>query len=327
MHFAIYQTRLAVPDFFVAAQTGKHGIIIAKWAHVDGLGTYRQGVCVMTIHKFSEKDIHRFGQYLNEAEYAQGSTEKYLRDVRSFAAWAGKEPITREMPGHWKAHLLSKAYCPETINSMLSALNRFFNFLGWRDFHVKYLRIQRRLFRNEKKELTKEDYNRLLDTARNQGKERLALLMETICATGIRVSELKYITVEAIQSGRAEISLKGKIRTILLHGKLCKKLRKYATKQKITSGEIFLTRSGKGLTRRQIWAEMKALCGKAGVVETKVYPHNLRHLFAQTFYRIYKDVVHLADVLGHASINTTCIYLLTTGKEHVKQLEQLKLIS
>lgn len=281
----------------------------------------------MAVHRLSEKDIQHFTQYLAESEYAQGSIEKYLRDVRAFAAWMGAAPVTRDALVRWKEHLLAKSYRPETINSMLSALNRFFVFQGWEDFHVKYLRIQRRLFRSEKRELTKEDYSRLLEAARRQGKERLALLMETICATGIRVSELKYITMEAIQSGRADISLKGKIRTILLPGKLCKKLRKYAAKQKNTSGEIFLTRSGKGLTRRQIWAEMKALCKEAGVSAAKVYPHNLRHLFARTFYRVYKDVAHLADILGHASINTTRIYLISTEKEYTRQLEQLKLIS
>ena len=159
------------------------------------------------------------------------------------------------------------------------------------------------------------------------GRTRLALLMETICATGIRVSEVKYITAEAVETGRAEISLKGKIRTILLPGKPCRKLQKYARKQKIVSGEIFLTRNGKGLSRRQIWAEMKSLCEKAGVAATKVFPHNLRHLFAQAFYRVCHDVVKLADVLGHSSIETTRIYLISTGAEHVRQLDRLGLIS
>ena len=177
------------------------------------------------------------------------------------------------------------------------------------------------------RELTREDYDRLIATARQLGRERLALLMETICATGIRVSEVKYLTVEAVEAGRAEISLKGKIRTILIPGKLCRKLRKYARTQKIVSGEIFLTRNGKGLSRRQIWAEMKSLCAKAGVEATKVFPHNLRHLFAQAFYRVCRDVVKLADVLGHSSIETTRIYLISTGEEHVRQLDRLGLIS
>ena len=192
---------------------------------------------------------------------------------------------------------------------------------------MKYLKIQRKLFRGTEKELTKEEYIRLLETANSGGKVRLALLIETICATGIRVSEVKYITVEAVERGRAEIALKGKIRTILLPGKLCRKLQKYARKQKITSGEIFLTRSGKGISRRQIWAEMKALCKRADVAPSKVFPHNLRHLFARTFYRVCRDVAKLADVLGHSSIETTRIYLISTGVEHARQLERLGLIS
>jgi len=199
--------------------------------------------------------------------------------------------------------------------------------LGWNDFRVKYLKIQRRLFRRADRDLSKAEYKKLFDTAVSLGKNRLALLMEVICATGIRVSEVKYITVEAARAGRADISLKGKIRTILLPGKLCRKLQKYAKKQKIVSGELFLTRNGKGLSRRQIWAELKALCKKAGVEATKVFPHNLRHLFARTFYRIYKDIVKLADVLGHSSIETTRIYLISTGAEQARQLERPGLIS
>ena len=192
---------------------------------------------------------------------------------------------------------------------------------------MKYLKIQRKLFRGAEKELTKGEYSCLLETANCLGKTRLALLIETICATGIRVSEVKYITAEAVQVGRAEIALKGKIRTILLPGKLCRKLQKYSRRQKITSGEIFLTRSGKGISRRQIWAEMKALCKKANVAPSKVFPHNLRHLFARTFYHASRDVAKLADVLGHSSIETTRIYLISTGVEHTRQLERLGLIS
>lgn len=199
--------------------------------------------------------------------------------------------------------------------------------MGWQELRIKYLKIQRKLFRGTEKELTKEEYMRLIETACSLGKARLALLIETICATGIRVSEVRYITEEAIQAGRADIALKGKIRTILLPGKLCRKLQKYAKRQKITSGEIFLTRSGRGISRRQIWAEMKALCKKANVVPSKVFPHNLRHLFARTFYRACRDVAKLADVLGHSSIETTRIYLISTGIEHARQLERLGLIS
>lgn len=271
--------------------------------------------------------INAFAQYLRDEEREPGTVEKYLRDIHAFAAWAGCREIGKALSISWKERLKSSAYQPDTINAKLSALNKFFAFLGWNDCRVKLLKIQRRLFRRVDKDLTKEEYKRLLDTSAGLGKDRLSLLMETICATGIRVSEVKYITLEAVQNGCSEIALKGKIRTILIPAKLCRKLQKYAQKQKIASGEIFLTRNGKGLSRRQIWAEMKALCEKADVEPSKVFPHNLRHLFARTFYRVYKDIAKLADVLGHSSIETTRIYLLSTSLEHVRQMERLGLIS
>lgn len=274
-----------------------------------------------------QAQLTAFERHLRLEEREPGTIEKYLRDVRAFAAWLEEKPLDKEAAVAWKEHLLAKHYAPSTINSMLIAVNRFFRFLHWDELRVKTVRVQRRIFRSRERELTKEEYVRLLETAHALGRERLALLMETICATGIRVSEVKYLTVEAVEAGRAEISLKGKIRTILIPGKLCRKLRKYARTQKIVSGEIFLTRNGKGLSRRQIWAEMKSLCAKAGVEATKVFPHNLRHLFAQAFYRVCRDVVKLADVLGHSSIETTRIYLISTGEEHVRQLDRLGLIS
>ncbi|MDE7042167.1 MAG: tyrosine-type recombinase/integrase [Oscillospiraceae bacterium] len=210
---------------------------------------------------------------------------------------------------------------------MLSAVNRLLKFLGREECRVRSLRIQRRTFREQSRELTRGEYQRLLDAAAGLGRERLALLMETICATGIRVSEVQYITVEAARAGRTEIRLKGKIRTILLPSKLCRKLLKYARKQKTASGEIFLTRSGAPVSRRQIWREMKALCKEAGVEASKVFPHNLRHLFATAFYRACRDIVKLADVLGHSSIDTTRIYLITTGAEHARQMEKLGLVT
>ena len=271
--------------------------------------------------------IIAFEQFLRAEERVSGTIDKYLRDVRSFAAWLGKRPLDKEACAAWKEGLQAEKLCPETVNSKLSALNKFLKFIHREDCCVKYLRIQHRLFRRTDRDLTKADYTHLLETANNMGRTRLALLMETICATGIRVSEVKYITAEAVEEGRTEISLKGKIRTILIPGKLCRKLQKYARRQKIVSGEIFLTRNGKGLSRRQIWAEMKSLCEKAGVAPSKVFPHNLRHLFAQAFYRVCHDVVKLADVLGHSSIETTRIYLISTGSEHVRQLDRLGLIS
>lgn len=274
----------------------------------------------------SPASVAAFARRLREDERSPGTIENYLRHVRAFAAWAGGEAVTKELAAQWKDHLAHSGYCPGTVNTMLVALNRFFTFQGWRDCQVRALRVQRRLFREDNRELTREEYERLVEAARSLGRERLELLMETICSTGIRVSEVKYITVEALAQGRAEISLKGKIRTILLPGKLCRKLLKYAKKQKTVSGEVFLTRNGTGLSRKQIWSEMKAICAKAKVAASKVFPHNLRHLFARTFYKVCRDVVKLADVLGHSSIETTRIYLISTGAEHAHTLERVRLL-
>ena len=280
----------------------------------------------MNHHILTMDQFNLFRQHLKQEDREQSTIEKYLRDLRLFAAWLADRAVTSEIVTDWKNHLRTEGYKPETINSKLSSLNKFFAFMQWTDCRAKYLKIQRKMFRSPERELTKGEYLRLLETADALGKARLGLLIETICATGIRVSEVKYITIEAVQAGCADIALKGKIRTILLPRKLCRKLQKYAQKQKITSGEIFLTRSGKGISRRQIWAEMKALCKKAGVAPSKVFPHNLRHLFARTFYRVCRDVAKLADVLGHSSIETTRIYLISTGTEHARQIERLGLI-
>ena len=273
------------------------------------------------------EQIMAYGGYLRTEERAPGTIEKYLRDARSFAVWLDGAPVTKENATGWKEQLRAQGYAPATINSMLAALNNLFRFLGWNECHMKFLKIQRKLFRDTARELTRTEYEQLIRTAEAQGKHRLALLMETICATGVRVSEVKYLTVEAARTGCAEISLKGKIRTILLPNKLCRKLLQYGRAQKIASGEIFLTRSGRGISRKQVWAEMKAVCRKAGVADSKVFPHNLRHLFARAFYQASRDVVKLADVLGHSSIETTRIYLLSTGAEHARQLARLGLIS
>ena len=265
--------------------------------------------------------------WLRQSERSPATIEKYLRDVQAFAHWLNGKPVTKELVTGWKEYLQSEHRAPASVNAALSALNGLFCFLGWADCRAKFLRIQRRLFRDQAKELTCADYNRLVGTARNLGRERLALVMETICATGIRVSEVRYITVEAARQGRAEIALKGKIRVILLPAKLCRKLLKYAQKQKIASGEIFLTGNGNSISRCQIWAEMKRLCKYAGVELPRVFPHNLRHCFAVAFYRAYKDIAKLADVLGHSSIETTRIYLLTSSEEHQRQLDRLGLVS
>ena len=280
----------------------------------------------MEYHTSTVEQIREFSRYLREEERETATIDKYSRDVKDFFIWLKDREISRERMGEWRGYLLQAGRKPVTINGKLSALNKFLSFLGRNDCRTKYLKIQRRLFRSTEKQLSKQEYIRLMETAHSLGRERLALLMETICATGIRVSEVKYITAEAIRAGRTEIALKGKIRTILLPGKLCRKLKKYAGKRKIVSGEVFLTRNGKGMSRRQIWAEMKSLCEKAGVAPSKVFPHNLRHLFAQTFYRVCRDVAKLADVLGHSSIETTRLHLISTEAEHVRQMERMGLI-
>lgn len=280
----------------------------------------------MQVRRIGNEQLQIFRAELRQEGRSPGTVEKYLRDVCAFSAWLKGREAGRETAVLWKEALLERGLAPATINSMLAALNKFFAVFGWIECRVKPLRIQRRMFRDASRELTRQEYIRLLDTARTLGRERLELLLETICATGIRVSEVRYITVKAACRGRTEISLKGKIRMILLPSKLCRKLLKYAKKKRIASGEIFLTRGGRSLSRKQVWTEMKAICGRAGVAAKKVFPHNLRHLFARTFYSACRDVVKLAGVLGHSSIETTRIYLMTTEAEHLKTLDLLRLI-
>ena len=280
----------------------------------------------MEPRKITEETLAAFARQLGEEERSPATLEKYLREVRQFAAFLGGREVTRELAAAWREEL-SARQSPATVNGKLTSLDRLLAFLGWEDCRVKHLRVQRQLFRDSARELSREEYARLVETARRLGRGRLSLLMETICATGIRVSEVRYITAEAVREGRTEIALKGKIRTILLPGKLCRKLEKYARQKKITSGELFLTRSGRPMSRKQIWAEMKGVCRAAGVAPSKVFPHNLRHLFARCFYRVSRDVAKLADVLGHSSIETTRIYLISTGAEHARTLDQLRLIS
>ena len=264
----------------------------------------------MSEQRLTGYQIQGYAKHLKMEEKSEATLEKYLRDIRAFAAWANGQKISKELTAEWKNHLVEQHYAPTSINAMLSALNSLLGFLGLNDCRVKFLRVQRRLFRDADRELTKDDYQRLLNTAYQLGRDRLGLLVETIGATG-----------------KAEISLKGKIRTILLPGKLRRKLLKYAQKQKIASGAIFRTRSGRELSRRQIWAELKGLCKHACVEPSKVFPHNLRHLFATVFYRVCRDIVKLADLLGHSSIETTRIYLVTSGSEHQRALDRLGLVS
>ena len=281
----------------------------------------------MEQHYLANEQISAFASSLVRAERTPATIEKYLRSARAFFLYLDGRPVTKDAVVAWKEHLQSVGgYSPSTVNASMAAINDLFTFLSWPDCRIHYLKVQHRLFRDAGQELGREDYERLITAARESGRERIALVMETICATGIRVSEVRYITVEAARSGQADIALKGKVRTILLPGKLCRKLLKYARQQKTASGEIFLTKSGKPLSRRQIWAEMKRLCLRAGVAPTKVFPHNLRHLFARTFYQATRDVAKLADVLGHSSIETTRIYLISTGAQHRRDLDRLRLV-
>ena len=233
--------------------------------------------------QITTQQLTTFARHLRQAERSPGTVENYLRHVRAFAAWLAGRPVTKEAAADWKEYLLDKGYCPSTINAMLGGLNRFFDFVGWKKYQVKALRLQRQLFRDDSKELTRAEYDRLITAAHTLGRERLALLMETICATGIRVSELKFITAEAVATGRAEIVNKGKRRVVFLPSKLRRLLRDYLRAEKITAGTeavcqaVFVTRTGKPLDRSNIWRDMKRLCKSAGVEPSKVFPHNLRH--------------------------------------------------
>ena len=272
----------------------------------------------------SEKDIKAFREYLIQEEKSTATIEKYLRDARAFLGFAGQAATTKDLVMDYKQDLLEKNYAASSINSMLASVNSLLGFLRWEDCKVKSLKIQRQTYCAEEKELTKKEYLRLLEAAK--GYPRLNLIMQTICGTGIRVSELNYFTVEAVRRGEIVVRCKSKTRTILLPGKLKKLLLEYAKKNEVQSGAIFVTRNGKPINRSNIWAQMKKLCESAGVKTSKVFPHNLRRLFARTFYGIEKDIAKLADILGHSSINTTRIYIMTTGTEHRRKIERLGLV-
>ena len=274
----------------------------------------------------TEQSIAAFAAYLESEEKSKNTIEKYIRDVRTFAAYLNGGSVTKEAVISYKNNLISENYATRSINSMIASLNSIFAFLGWTDCKVKSIKLQRQIYCPEEKELTKAEYLRLISTAKKKGNERLNLLIQTICGTGIRVSELQFITVEAAKCGEAIVSLKGKTRSVFIVRELQKKLLRYAAEQGITKGMIFVTRTGKPMSRTNIWREMKSLCEQANVNPDKVFPHNLRHLFARTFYGIEKDIAKLADILGHSSINTTRIYIITTGSEHRQRMEKMKLI-
>lgn len=277
-----------------------------------------------------EKHIHaglllRFEQYLKHEEKSRATVEKYMRDVRAFCRFIGDKRLNKEETIAYKEHLCAR-YAAASVNSMLVALNCFLRFLGDQDCCVKLLKIQRQIFSAEEKELGKDEYMRLVNAASGAQNSRLSLVIQTICGTGIRVSELQYITVEAVKAGKAVVNCKNKMRVIFLPAPLQKLLKRYIKKSGIFAGTVFVSKNGKPLDRSNIWRDMKSLCARAGVPPEKVFPHNLRHLFARTFYSIDKDIVRLADLLGHSSINTTRIYTMETGDKHISRLEQMQLV-
>ena len=270
------------------------------------------------------KLLKDFSHWLSREEKSDATREKYLRDAEAFFLFTGKNEISKEGVLAWKQQLIDLGYAIRSINSMLASVNSLLDFLGLGDCRVKSLKIQQQTYCPEEKELNKGEYLRLLEASR--GKEHLNLVIQTICATGIRVSELRYFTLEAVRTGEISVSCKGKNRRVFLPGKLRKLLLSYAKEKKITTGVIFQNGKGKPLDRSSIWRQMKQLCKAAGVQESKVFPHNLRKLFARTFYGIEKDIAKLADILGHSSINTTRIYIMTTGQEHRRKIERLGLV-
>ena len=272
----------------------------------------------------TNRQIQNYSDHLIREEKSNATYEKYLRDVRNFQAFVGDAAVTKEVTIAWKGDLVARGYAVRSINSMLASVNSFLEFVGWHECKVKNIRIQRQTYCSEEKELTKAEYLRLLDASKKN--EQLHLVLQTICGTGIRVSELRYFTVEAVQRGEISVSCKSKTRNILLPGKLRNLLLNYARLNRITTGAILVGKSGKPLDRSYIWRRMKQLCVAAGVKESKVFPHNLRKLFARTFYCKEKDIAKLADILGHSSINTTQIYIISTGVEHRRKLECLGLV-
>ena len=269
--------------------------------------------------------IAEFKAQLISEERSAATVEKYIRDVKAFAEYAQNKAVRKETVIAYKKHLQGN-YAVRSINSMLASLNNFFAFLGWRDLRVKSLKVQQRVFCPEERELTKEEYARLWKAAERRQNSRLCLLLQTICGTGIRVSELRFVTVESARRGEAAVKCKSKTRTVFIVKALRQKLLRYAAEQGIKNGMIFVTRTGKPLGRTNIWREMKSLCAEANVNPKKVFPHNLRHLFARVFYAVEKDIAKLADILGHSSINTTRIYIISTGTEHRRRMERMRLI-
>ena len=285
----------------------------------------------MDNRKITANLLRRYALHLREEERADSTIEKYVRDLEALGRHLAGRPVTKAALIGWKEELAQR-HAPATVNSMIAAVNGFLRFMGWRECAVKLLNIQKSPFCDEGRELTRSEYVRLVRAAELDGNRRLALVLQTICATGIRVSELKFITVEAVQTGRAEIANKGKRRTVFLPDKLRRLLRTYLQAQKKTAqpadvkNPVFTTRTGRPLDRSNIWRDMKRLCDSAGVEPGKVFPHNLRHLFARTYYTLEKDLSRLADILGHSSVNTTRVYTMESGAVHARQMERMGLV-
>ena len=266
-----------------------------------------------------------YRQYLLDEEKSAATVAKYVRDTQIFLEWCKERKLTKSLVLLYKDEL-SETHSPAGVNSVLSSLNSYFSFVGKHNLKTKMLKIQKQIFASQERELSKNEYMRLLETAKNKNNRRLYLLMQTVCSTGIRISELKFITVEAIMKREAQINCKGKMRIVILPEKLCRILTKYIKERKIQSGSVFVTKNGKPLDRSNIFHEMKKLCDEARVDKRKVFPHNLRHLFARTYYSVQKDIVRLADILGHSSINTTRIYTMESGEIHRAQIQKLGLL-
>ena len=275
--------------------------------------------------KISQNLISGFKKFLVFEEKSAATQDKYIRDVNAFAQWLQSRNVDKDIVVQYKQYLVER-FAPKSVNSIISSINCFFVFCKRYDLRVKTLRIQKQIFASDTKELTKTEYERLLAAAKSKNNERLWLLMQTVCSTGIRISELKYITVEAVSAGVAIINCKGKTRQVFLPKQLCNNLLKYTKKKSITKGSVFVSKNGYPLDRSNIWSEMKKLCMLAGVAKSKVFPHNLRHLFARTYYSVQKDIVRLADILGHSSVNTTRIYTMETGEVHRRQIQKLGLL-
>ena len=277
------------------------------------------------MNKITDELILSFKNFLVDEEKSENTVEKYIRDITTFMTWLNGQDVTKLLALTYKKEL-NKKYAPASVNATISSLNSFFAFMEWHNIRIKALKIQRQIFSSASKKLTKSEYEKLLNAAKNKKNDRLYFLMQTICSTGIRVSELPYITTAAVKSGQAIIKCKGKIRVVILPKELRKMLKVYIRENNITNGSVFVSRNGKPLDRSYIWKILKNLCESAGVSKNKVYPHNFRHLFARTYYSLQKDIVRLADILGHSGINTTRIYTMETGEVHRRQVQKLGLL-